>query len=137
MRGTPENKARSSASTAKAVVAALSLLVLGGVVGIAVDRHVLSSGRHSAPGDRHGHAAAFHEMAMSSLADRLDLEPAQRSRIDSILASRHHTLRRTWQTLHVELGAAVDTVHRDIEAVLTPEQRAAFREWLRRPPPSP
>lgn len=135
MSGTPEHTARSSASTSKAVVAALSLLVLGGVLGVAVDRHVLSSDRHSAPSGRHDHAAAFHEMAMSSLAERLDLEPAQRSRIDSILASRHHTLRRTWQALHLELGAAVDTVHRDIEAVLTTEQRAAFREWLRRTSP--
>ncbi|MGH7446324.1 MAG: hypothetical protein ACREK1_01160 [Longimicrobiales bacterium] len=116
---------------ARAVLGALSLLVLGGVLGIAIDRHFLSSDRHSLARDRHSPAAAFHDMAMSSLADRLDLDADQRRQIDSILGERHHTLRQTWQTLHAQLGAAVDTVHRDIEAVLTPGQRTAFREWLR------
>lgn len=109
---------------ARAVLAALSLLVLGAVLGIAIDRRLTSNEPHSP-------AAALHDMAMASLADRLDLDPDQRRQIDSIVAARHETLRQTWQTLHMHLGAAVDTVHRDIEAVLTPEQRTEFRDWLR------
>ncbi|MGH7481562.1 MAG: hypothetical protein ACRELV_05360 [Longimicrobiales bacterium] len=124
MTADENRRAGATAAKARALLGALSLMVLGGVIGIAVDRHYFSS-------DRHGPAVAFHDMAMSSLAERLDLEPAQRQQIDSILGARHQTLRRTWQTLHAQLGAAVDTVHRDIEAVLTPEQRTEFREWLR------
>jgi Spy/CpxP family protein refolding chaperone len=114
---------RRNASKARAVLGALSLIVLGAVIGIALDRHLHSSGGH-------GPAAAFHEITMSSLEERLDLTRDQRSRIDSIVADRHDTLRNAWQMLHVRLGAAVDSVHADVEAVLTPEQRVKFREWL-------
>lgn len=120
----PHEDAGGTAVRVRAVLGALSLLVLGAVIGIAIDRHLTSSGPHA-------NAAAFHEMAMSSLADRLDLDADQRRRIDSIVVSRHHALSETWQMMHMHLGAAVDTVHRDIEAVLTPDQRTAFREWLR------
>jgi hypothetical protein len=117
-------RSRAKASTAKAALGALSLLVIGGVLGVAIDRHLLSKGDH-------GPAAAFHEAVMTSLEERLDLEPAQRRQIDSILAAHHRVLQQTWQTLGTQLGATVDTVHRDVEAVLTPEQRAEFREWVR------
>lgn len=115
---------RPRASKARAVLGALSLLVLGAVLGIAIDRHFLSHDHVSA-------AAAFHDMTMSSLEERLDLTAEQRRQVDSIVASRHNTLRHAWQALHSQLGAAVDTVHDELEAILTPEQRAEFREWLR------
>jgi Spy/CpxP family protein refolding chaperone len=116
--------AAARASKAKAVLGALSLLVLGAVLGIAIDRHVLSGGHRSA-------AATFHDMTMSSLEERLALTAQQRLQIESIVAARHNTLRHAWQIMHEQLGAAVDTVHQEIEAVLTPEQRTDFREWLR------
>ena len=109
---------------ARAVLGAVSLLILGAVLGIAVDRHL-------AAGDDHSLVASFHQAAMSSLEARLRLEPAQRKAIDSIVAAHHDELQQNWRTLHAQLGATVDVVHRDIEAVLTEEQRAAFREWLR------
>jgi CO/xanthine dehydrogenase Mo-binding subunit len=115
----------ASGGIAKALLGALSLLLIGAVLGIAIDRH-LGSARPNA-----GTPAAFHEMAMSDIARRLDLDSAQRRRIDSIIAERHHTLQTTWAVLHEQLGAAVDTVHRDVEAVLSPAQREQFRAWLR------
>jgi hypothetical protein len=131
MTATPNVGPGRKAAGARAVLGALSLLVLGGVLGVAIDRHLLSSDRHPSPGDLHSPAAAFHDAAMSSLTERLDLDADQRRQIDSILAARHHTLRETWQNLHTHLGAALDTVHHEIEAVLTPAQRTAFREWAR------
>ena len=114
----------AKASRARAVLGALSLIVLGAIIGIALDRHLHST-------DGHGSAAAFHDMTMSSLEERLDLTAEQRRQIDSIVAARHNTLQHAWQMLHSQLGAAVDTVHAEVEAVLTPEQRVEFREWLR------
>lgn len=114
----------AQASKARAVIGALSLVVLGAVLGIAIDRHFL-------PGNHTSAAAAFHDMTMSSLEERLDLTADQRRQIDSIVGARHNTLRHAWQMLHSQLGAAVDTVHAEVEVVLTPEQRIAFREWLR------
>ena len=113
------------ASKARAVLAMLSLLVVGAVLGIALDRHLLRAPTaHTSP------AAALHEMTMSALEERLDLTADQRRQIDSIVGARHLTLRHAYQMLHMQLGAAIDTVHRDVEAVLTPEQRAEFRAWL-------
>ncbi|MBW3553885.1 MAG: hypothetical protein KY466_10255 [Gemmatimonadetes bacterium] len=106
------------------MLGALSLLVLGAVLGVAIDRHLL-------PTHRPGPAAALHEMTMASLEERLDLSADQRRQIDSIIAGRHATLRHAWQMIHAQLGAAVDSVHQEIEAILTPEQRLEFREWAR------
>ena len=114
-----------SPSRARAMLAALSLLVLGAVIGIVLDRHLHSGGGDANP------AAAIHEMTMSSLDEYVDLTAEQRLQIDDIVAARRHSLRNAWQLVHTQLGAAADTVHQEIEAILTPEQRAAFREWLR------
>ena len=115
---------RARASKARAVLGALSLIVLGAVLGIAVDRQLHSS-------DGHGPSAVLHDIMMSSFEERLDLTAEQRRQIDSIVGARHNSLRNAWQMLHTQLGAAVDTVHAEVEAILTPEQRVAFREWLR------
>lgn len=112
-------------STARALVAALSLLVLGAVIGIAADRHLHAGRGHANP------AAAMHEMTMASLDEHVDLTAEQRRQIDDIVAARRHSLRDAWQLVHAQLGAAADTVNQEIEAILTPEQRTAFREWLR------
>ena len=114
-----------SPSRARAILAALSLLVLGAVIGIALDRHLNAASGQTSP------AAAMHEMLMSSLDEDLDLTSEQRRRIDEIVAARRHSLRDAWQLVHTQLGAAADTVHLEINAILTPEQRTAFRAWLR------
>lgn len=111
-------------SRARAVLAALSLLVLGAVIGIALDRHLNPAGPLNP-------AAAMHEMTMASFEEHVDLTAEQRRQIDDIVAARRHSLSNAWQLIHAQLGAAADTVHQEIEAVLTPEQRTAFREWLR------
>jgi Spy/CpxP family protein refolding chaperone len=110
---------------ARAVLGAASLVVLGMVLGVAIDRHLLPNRSHTSA------AAALHEMTMASAEERLDLTSDQRRQIDSIIAARHNSLRHAWQAVHSHLGAAVDSVHREIEAILTPAQRSEFREWLR------
>ena len=121
---------KGGSGRARAVLAAASLLVLGAVVGIAFDRHLHRSG-----GGQGNPAAALHEMTMSSIQEELDLTADQRRQIDSIIESRHYALRDAWRAVHTQLGAAVDTVHSEIEGVLTPGQRVRFREWLRESSP--
>lgn len=120
---TTETQAR-----ARALVGAVSLLILGAVLGIAVDRHL-------ATGESQSLVASFHHAAMSSLEDRLELDPKQRKAIDSIVAAHHEEMEQNWHQLHAQLGAAVDVIHQDIESVLTEEQRVVFREWLRESTP--
>jgi hypothetical protein len=59
-------------SKARAVLAALSLLVLGAVIGIGIDRHLHAGGGHASA------AAAFHDMTISSLDEHVDLTADQR-----------------------------------------------------------
>lgn len=143
---TGNDESMSGSGKAKAWVGALSLLLIGLVLGVALDRHVLLRGTGGHVPTVHGNQAAgtpasvaaeLHEAMMASLAERLDLDAEQRRQIDSIMGARHDLLRQTWNALHVQLGAAVDTVHRDIEAILSPEQRRAFREWARTMAPEP
>lgn len=108
----------------RALLGAVSLLIVGAVLGIAVDRHLAAGGSQSL-------VASFHHAAMSSLEDRLKLAPGQRKAIDSIVEAHHEELQQNWHQLHGQLGATVDVIHQDIESVLTEEQRVAFREWLR------
>lgn len=110
---------------ARGVLGAVSLVVLGMVVGVALDRHLLPNEPHASA------AAALHEMTMSSAEERLDLTPDQRRQIDSIIAARHNSLLDVWQAVHSHLGAAIDSLHQEIEAILTPAQRREFHEWLR------
>jgi Spy/CpxP family protein refolding chaperone len=110
---------------ARGVLGAVSLVVLGMVLGVAIDRHLLLNEPHASA------AAALHELTMSSAEERLDLTSDQRRQIDSIIAARHNSLRHAWQAVHSHLGAAVDSLHREIEVILTPAQRSEFREWLR------
>jgi hypothetical protein len=119
----PDPSPGPRAAGAKAWLAALSLVLVGGVAGVALDRLVLLHAPEPT-------AAGLHDVALTSLMDHLDLDGTQRRQVDSILAAHHTTLRQTWATLHAHLGESVDSAHRDLEAVLTPAQREAFREWL-------
>ena len=112
----------------RALLGAASLLILGAVLGIAVDRHL-------ATGNGQSLVASFHHAAMASLEDRLKLEPGQRTAIDSIVAAHHEELQQNWHQLPAQLGATVDVIHQDIESVLNEQQRVAFREWLRESSP--
>ncbi len=108
----------------RAAVGAVALLVIGAVVGIAVDRRLHAGGSHSP-------VAAFHEAAMSGMVEEIELTPEQRRQVEEILRSRHDTMQSLWQAIHHQLGTTLDSVHAEIEVVLTPEQREAFRRWLR------
>lgn len=130
MTATGAGTARRPAPHFKLLLAAVSLLSIGAVLGIAVDRHRASALHPSPLPLAHGSVADIHDAALASLKDHLDLDQAQRRQVDSIIEAHHETLRRTWATLHAELMATVDTVHADLEAVLTTDQRRALRQWL-------
>jgi hypothetical protein len=117
----------------KVLLAVLSLLVIGGISGAALDRHLASSPHRPPHGSlplSHDNVSDIHDAALASLKDRLDLDHAQRRQVDSIVDAHHETLRRTWATLHSDLMATVDTVHAELETVLTPAQRRELRAWL-------
>lgn len=110
---------------ARAALGVVALLVIGALLGVTVDRWL------HRPDRGHGPAAALHEAALSGMVEEIALTPEQRARVDSILRSRHEAMRSLWATIHGQLGPTLDSVHAEIEVVLTPAQQEAFRRWLR------
>jgi Spy/CpxP family protein refolding chaperone len=61
-----------------------------------------------------------------SIIDELDLTPAQRARVDSIMARRRERTDRLWQQDGQRIRAAVDSARAEIRGVLTPQQAAEY-----------
>jgi hypothetical protein len=108
----------------RALVAALSLMLLGVVLGVAGDRLWLAHQRPMVVLDS-SHAERFH-----TLLGTLGLSDEQRAAIDGILGHFQQNVDHTWQALQPDLAATMDSAQQRIEAVLTPAQVTTFREWL-------
>lgn len=61
-----------------------------------------------------------------SIFDQLELTPAQRSRIDSIMARRRERTDALWQQDGARIRAAVDSARAEIRTVLNPAQAAEY-----------
>ena len=110
----------------RAILAAISLLVIGGAVGVTLDRVWLMRTGEAAPGP----ADAQTEM-VEALQAELALTPAQANEVGAILERYQGQVTHTWETVRPNLRAAMDSVGSEIEAVLAPEQRERFRTWIR------
>lgn len=109
----------------RAVMAATSLFILGGVLGIAAERVLLTPdvGVVDAPQD------AQAEM-VTSLRRELDLDSEQVAELEAVLARQQAAVTHAWETIRPRLRVAMDTARAEIEALLTPMQREQFRLWL-------
>ncbi len=109
----------------RAVMAATSLLILGGVLGIALERVLLTPDVGAADESQDAQA----EM-VTSLQRELDLDPQQVAELEAVLARQQAAVTNAWEAIRPRLRAAMDTTRSDIEALLRPEQRERFRLWL-------
>jgi hypothetical protein len=109
----------------RAALAIASLIVFGAVLGIAADRLYLA---HRPPQSSMQH---LHEETLDRFRVILDLDDAQVAAIDSIFRHRQGEFESTWRVLNHHLYSTVDSVHEEVNALLRPEQREAFRRWLR------
>ena len=109
----------------RAILAAFSLLVLGGVIGVTLDRVWLTRAGETA----HPPIDARMEM-IEALQAELSLTPAQANEVGAILERYQEQVTHTWETVRPNLRAAMDSVGSEIEAVLAPEQRERFRTWI-------
>lgn len=108
--------------TKTALVATLVLMVTfvaGAGVGIVADR-ILHRGR------------GIPEFATNALVRRLDhhldLTAAQRTKVAAIIARHHAQINSFLAAVHPRVRAEVEQANREIEAVLTPEQRVKFEK---------
>jgi hypothetical protein len=102
-------------------VAASSLLALGAVAGVAVDRLLP---RHHDP--RAARLAAIHRDPLAAIDQLVQLRPEQRARVDAILRKRQAAVDDVWRDTHLRLQATIDSVLTEIAAVLDADQAARF-----------
>jgi Spy/CpxP family protein refolding chaperone len=94
----------------------------GMLAGTATDR-VLSARE---PDTRAAADCPRDERGPHSIIDELDLAPAQRARVDSIMARRRQRTDALWKQDGQRIRAAVDSARAEIRTVLTPEQAAEY-----------
>ena len=112
------NTHRSTRSLALAFV--LGALLVGGVLGFTADRVL---GRDDAC------ARYFTRSELRKrFADRLELTPVQRAKVDSILDAKHAAMDSIQAPVQAAMTAVSDLTTRRIEGVLDPRQRKEFAE---------
>ena len=109
----------------RAWAAALALLVLGAIIGIALDRF------HLRP---HDHASAMlaeiERDPMAVLEREIGLRPEQRAPIGAILERWQATVDSVWGESNRQVRAAVGGVVNDIAAQLDSTQARRFQELI-------
>lgn len=115
-----------------AVVAALLLaatFVTGMVAGIAADRFVLVREARILPREGMRFVSARIVRAMDR---ELDLTDAQRADVERILAERQRRIERVWSEMRPQIRTEIERTNREIEAILTEEQKPKFETLTRR-----
>jgi Spy/CpxP family protein refolding chaperone len=121
-----------------AVLVLLLVAFAGGIAGVAVDRLVLLPHRFGGrdwhdgrPGPPRGHG--FRDR----FARELNLSPEQQTRIDSIMDRQGKELRAVRGQVQPQLDSIITRTRREIDAILTPEQRVKAETIRKRFPPPP
>ena len=112
-------------SKSLAVMFLLGAFLTGGALGFAAD-HML--GREKMSGPRGGRTSMS-----ARIAKELDLTPAQRASMDSLMARRREQIREIYRPIRPQLdslekvGRAVsESTHAQVRRILTPEQQVKW-----------
>ena len=116
---------------AHAVLGAVSILAIGIVVGVFLDRVILHTPDQALQPPTAAIALdASHEDFLRELHADLGLSEEQAGHVQEILSRHQAAVNEAWTVVHSRLGAAIDSVTAEIEALLDSEQRAGLHEWL-------
>ena len=121
----PPASARPRSSRAALAAAAAAVLLIGALLGVALDRVALRAhrGPHGRFGPGHGWAGREPGRLDDRIARELNLTAAQRSRIDSILARRIREMEQVRQEVRPRMAQIFAQTRAEIDSVLTPPQR--------------
>lgn len=89
----------------------------GAMAGIAYDRHFVH---------RHDVMLVGSPQVMAHLTQQLQLDSAQQAAVSAIFARHQGAVDSVWRALQPHVGATLDSVHREMMAVLRPDQQALF-----------
>ena len=116
---------------AHAVLGAVSILAIGVVLGVLVDRVIFNPSALAADVPSASMTLdASHEGFLRGLRDDLGLTEEQASRVHEIMSRHQAAVNDAWSAVHARLDAAIDSVTAEIEAILDPGQRVGLHEWL-------
>jgi Spy/CpxP family protein refolding chaperone len=123
-----------------AVLVLLLVAFAGGLAGVALDRLVLLPHMFRGPGFGHGHGSGGplrDREFRARIAKELGLSPEQQIRIDSIMERRGRELRAVQGQVQPTLDSIITRTRRQVDSVLTPEQRKKAEEFRRKHPRPP
>ena len=105
-----------------AVIVVLVAFASGGIAGMLVE-HVHLMRR------MHGRGPRFAPQMMVHRLDRtLDLTPEQRTKVEEIVMRHHQRIVAITESTRPRVRQELEAANREIEAVLTPEQREKFEK---------
>ena len=116
--------------SARALLAVVSIFVLGIVVGCGLDRTILTSPTYAAAaGDQHG-AARHHDEVLAELRAELGLSAEQSARVQEIFAAHQGQMEAAWAQVHANVQRAMQETTTEIETVLDSAQVERLHAWL-------
>jgi Spy/CpxP family protein refolding chaperone len=118
-----------------AALVLLLALIVGGLAGVALDRHLLL--RRGFHGGFDHHRPPRDREFRNRFAKEVGLSPEQQTRIDSIMDRQSRELRAVRRTVQPQLDSIIGRTRRALDSVLTPEQRQKAQEIRRRHPHPP
>jgi len=106
---------------ARAAIAATVLFACGAVVGVTADRWWW---------DRAPSTPVASPLTAAAMGDALDLDDAQRARVDELLTDLEADVALAAQEGPASLQQAARDARRRLEAELPPDRRDRFRSWM-------
>ena len=116
--------ARPVRTRTRAAFVVLALVLCGVVIGAIGDR-LLLLGRHQLM--PRGAFDASSSRIVDHLAHDLDLTSAQRAVVLQIVRRHHDRMSALWANVRPQVHSEMDQARREIDQVLTPQQREKFR----------
>lgn len=117
--------------SARAVLAGLSIFLIGTVAGVGLDRAVLipALGHATAAGAGH-RVPRDHDEVLADLSGYLGLTAEQSTRVREIFSQHQAEIDGAWAQVHRDLERAIDDATTDIETVLDADQVQRLHAWL-------
>jgi len=117
--------------SARALLAVLSIFVIGAVAGVALDRTMLipAHADAAAAGFRRG-VPRHHDEVLAELRAELGLSAEQSRRVQEIFAAHQGEIEAAWAQVHANLQRAMQETTIEIETVLDSAQVERLHGWL-------
>lgn len=113
--------------SARALLAALSIFLLGAVAGVTLDRTMLIPPRADAGA---AGVSRHHDDVLAELRAELGLSAEQATRVQEIFAARHDAIQEAWRLVHADVERAMRETTTEIETVLDSAQVERLHAWL-------